>query len=432
MVTAGACPAGKRVPPPTWGSMRAHGSWHRAQEGLSQPCALGAGWGGHGSGRRGAAGREHPDAPGAQAAAAAAGAAMWARPLPATAGLSLIPPRREGGREGTRLPSRCLLSCTPLLAVPGGRLAGRWRPLAWRGVSPPGAGGSLTTPAPVLKVAGKGLRAPRRASRPAPYHSRLSSPSSHACRVAFPCLALDARCSDGGSVPRAHVPSLSIPTPASQTAPPAPCPHAPGTPAPAPPPARVAMPGTSSAPWVLPAQVPRGTLIFNFLSKPLAGESSAWHGGAADARCHRGAGRQVAPGHGGLGWGTQPSAASRSCAAPCPRRAGERRWQMCARLQGGRGGRQQCRPGGDGPLGLLVAWIGQGDDPGGESTPSLTLAAPVAAPARGARRDGASLRAAPRAAGPETLHPCIPLKGSQGIAVWRKLPACPGEGGSYK
>lgn len=66
-----------------------------------------------------------------------------------------------------------------------------------------------------------------------------------------------------------------------------------------------------------------------------------------------------------------------------------------------------------------------------EPTLSLALAdlaALRAAPAPGARRDGASWQAAPSAAGLESLHPCSPLEGSQGIAVWRKFPACPGEG----
>lgn len=191
------------------------------------------------------------------------------------------------------------------------------------------------------------------------------------------------------------------------------------------------MPGTSSALWVLLAQVPQGTVIFNFLSKPLAGESSAWHGGAADARCDRRAGRQAAPGRGGLGWGTQPSVMSHRHAAPRPRRAGERRRQMCACPQRGRGERQRCCPDGEASPGPPAAWAGQGADPRGQPTLSLALADPaalVAVPPRGARRDGASLRAAPRAAGPESLHPSGPLKGSQSIAVWRKLPACPGEG----
>lgn len=51
--------------------------------------------------------------------------------------------------------------------------------------------------------------------------------------------------------------------------------------------------GTSSALWAPLAQVPRGTLIFNFLSKPLTGESSTWHGGTADARCDGGPGDRL-------------------------------------------------------------------------------------------------------------------------------------------
>ena len=55
----------------------------------------------------GAAGTEHPAAPGAEAAAAAAGAAVWARPLPARAGLSLIPSGQEGGNApGITLPAQ--------------------------------------------------------------------------------------------------------------------------------------------------------------------------------------------------------------------------------------------------------------------------------------------------------------------------------------
>lgn len=55
----------------------------------------------------GAAGTEHPAAPGAEAAAAAAGAAVWARLLPARAGLSLIPSGWEGGNApGITLPAQ--------------------------------------------------------------------------------------------------------------------------------------------------------------------------------------------------------------------------------------------------------------------------------------------------------------------------------------
>lgn len=43
-------------------------------------------------------------------------------------------------------------------------------------------------------------------------------------------------------------------------------------------------------------------------------------------------------------------------------------------------------------------------------------------------RIGWDLLSALRAEGSQSLHPCGPLKGSQGITVWRKLPACPGEG----
>lgn len=48
-------------------------------------------------------------------------------------------------------------------------------------------------------------------------------------------------------------------------------------------------------------------------------------------------------------------------------------------------------------------------------------AVPVAAP-------GWDLLPALSAEGSQSLRPCGPLKGSQGITVWRKLPACPGEG----
>lgn len=73
-----------------------------------------------------------------------------------------------------------------------------------------------------------------------------------------------------------------------------------------PPAPQVAMLGTSSALWAPLAQVLRGTLIFNFLSKPLAGESSTWHGGTADALCDGGPGdrlpraRRVQMGHSAL------------------------------------------------------------------------------------------------------------------------------------
>lgn len=287
----------------------------------------------------------------------------------------------------------------------------------------------------MLKEAGKGLRALRRALRPVTLHGHHSSPFGPGAALPagwhflawlwMPDAVTAARCPGDTSLP-----SSSPPLP--PTEPPSFLPTCPGYPCPGPPPAQVAMPGTSSALWVLLAQVLQGTLIFNFLSKPLTGESSAWHGGAADAGCDPGDGRQAALGRGRLGWGTQPSAASHGCAAPRPRRAGERWRQMCACPWGGREERQRCCPDGEAPPGPLAAQVGQGADAGGgEPTLSLALAdtaARVAAPAEGACRDGASPRAAPRAAGPESFHPCGPLKGSQGIAVWRKLPACPGEG----
>lgn len=128
-------------------------------------------------------------------------------------------------------------------------------------------------------------------------------------------------------------------------------------PAHGPPSTQVAMLGTSSAPWAPLAQVPRGTLIFNFLSEPLAGESSTWHGGTADARCDGGQ-ETGCPGHAGFRWGTQPSAVSHSCAALCLKQAGEQQQQMCACLQERRGERQLCCPDGEDPPGPLAARAG--------------------------------------------------------------------------
>lgn len=157
-----------------WGSARAHGSWCRAQGGLAPPCVLGAGRGRQGSGRRVQQARSSQlRREGAEAAAAAAGAAVRVRPLPARAGMSLIPSRREGGSApGIVLPAQ----------LHGSARCAR-QPVSWALASPdlpwgvPSRGWWLPDQAsPVLEEARKGLRALCRASRPATLQSHLSGP----------------------------------------------------------------------------------------------------------------------------------------------------------------------------------------------------------------------------------------------------------------
>lgn len=111
---------------------------------------------------------------------------------------------------------------------------------------------------------------------------------------------------------------------------------------------------------------------------------------------------------GGCGEVTQTSASSRSHTAPHHGRFGTR----CMPTQrGGRGGRRRGRPDGEAPE-------------AGRHQPR----------ARQPRGDAVPLPASPGAkrpsgCSPASLHPC--QRDARGAAVWRKVPACPGEG-SYK
>ena len=189
----------------------------------------------------------------------------------------------------------------------------------------------------MLKEAGRGLRALHRALSPA---ALCSHPSSHfgpgaALPAGWHCPAW-LWMPDGVMVAVASCPGdMSLPSscpPLPLTQPPCSLPTCPGHPCPSPP-SLVAMPGTSLVPWVLLAQVPRGTLIFNFLSKPLTGESTPGMGVQQMPALIRGLGSRLLQDTGGSAGAPRPPLHP-AAAQPCARGRQGISISRCAPLHG--------------------------------------------------------------------------------------------------